>query len=88
MALSDSTGDSTVTVLPEQNNKEKIQAQKPKRTMWTSADEKQFLVICAESAIPDQLDKCVTSPRVSPLARACTFCILFASVYVHFAMNV
>jgi hypothetical protein len=82
MASSDSTtGDSTVTVLTEQNNKKKTQAQKPKRTTWTSAEEKQFLVICAESAIADQLDKCVTSAGVSPLARACTFCI-----FLHLAM--
>jgi hypothetical protein len=73
MASSNSTiGDSTVSVLTEQNSRKKAQAQKPKRTTWTSAEEKQFLVICAESAIADQLDKCVTSAGVSPLARACT----------------
>jgi hypothetical protein len=40
---------------------------KVKRTTWPQSEERQFLVICAENAIAEQLDNCVTSAGVSTL---------------------
>ena len=65
--------DTETNVTAETNKKKRFKPQKAKRTAWEPAEEKQFLVICAESAIADQLDQCVTFAGVSSPARACTF---------------
>ena len=67
--------DTMDTGTAETSKKKRFKPQKAKRTTWEPAEEKQFLVICIESAIADQLDQCVTSAGVSSPARACTFLI-------------
>ena len=36
-----------------------------KTTTWPQAEERHFLVICAENTIAEQLDNCITSAGVS-----------------------
>ena len=40
-------------------------AEKGKKNVWSSAEEKDFLLLCKEKQIADLLDKCVTSAGVS-----------------------
>ena len=44
-----------------------------KRNTWTTTEEKEFLLICKERAIAEELDNCVTGAGVSYFC--CHFCL-------------
>ena len=49
-----------------------------KRNTWTTTEEKEFLLICKERAIADELDNCVTGAGVSYFC--CHFCLHLAFI--------
>ena len=55
---------------------------KGKRTTWPQAEERHFLVICADNTITEQLDNCVKSSGVSTVLFKLVFFIWQTIVFV------
>ena len=53
-----------------------------KTTTWPQAEERHFLVICAENTIAEQFDNCVTSAGVSTVLFKLVFFIWQTIVFV------